>query len=454
MSAQARPRPHGDVTTAPGLLPLATTLAAVALGALAAYSPKTALEALLAVALLVLAVWRLDFAVALFVVLAFPEHLPGSLGVGATLAKPVGAMISLAWVGTVATRRGRVPLLARDRPLLFWATVAFVALGALSALWATSSGTTFSDLGRLVQVIVLMLVAYTAAATRPGFRVVLGGYLLASAVTSLFSIATGAYSQAGRLAGLFDPNYFAASLIPAILVALFLLLAPGERRVRRLAGAVAAVDLLAFVLTQSRGGLIGLGVALVAAVAVAGRVRPRVLALVLVIFAVGLGYYFVAPPSHVASTSSSGRSGEWRIALRMFGRSPLSGVGLGNFGVVEPTYSTQNLDLTRVRYVVNDQQRAHNTYLEVAAEEGVAGVLLLLTVFCASIGYAGRSLAALARARDALEPAARGLIAGAIGMFVAYCFLSAQWEKQLWLVIALLAAVPALVPPGGEGETG
>ena len=105
----------------------------------------------------------------------------------------------------------------------------------------------------------------------------------------------------------------------------------------------------------------------------------------------------------------------------MFGRSPLSGVGLGNFGVVEPTYSTQNLDLTRVRYVVNDQQRAHNTYLEVAAEEGIAGVLLLLTVLCASIGYAGRSLAALPRARDALEPAARGLIAGAIGMFVACC---------------------------------
>jgi O-antigen ligase len=294
-----------------------------------------------------------------------------------------------------------------------------------------------------------MLVAYTAAATRPGFRVVLGGYLLASAITSLFSIATGSYSQAGRLAGVFDPNYFAAALIPALLVALFLLLSPGERRVRVLAGAVAAIDLLAFVLTQSRGGLVGLGVALVAAVAVAGRTRPRVLALVLVIFAVGLGFYVVAPPSHVASTSSSGRSGEWRIALRMFGRSPLNGVGLGNFGVDEPSYSTQNLDLTRVRYVVNDQQRAHNTYLEVSAEEGIVGLLLFLTVVCAAIRYAGRSLGALARARDALEPAARGLIAGSIGMFVAYCFISAQWEKQPWLVLALLAAVPALV----RGET-
>jgi hypothetical protein len=29
-------------------------------------------------------------------------------------------------------------------------------------------------------------------------------------------------------------------------------------------------------------------------------------------------------------------------------------------------------------------------------------------------------------------------------MFAAYVFLSAQWEKQLWLVLGLLAAVSAL----------
>jgi O-antigen ligase len=422
-------------------------LAAVALGAVAAYSPKTAVEALLGLAVIVLAIWRLDFAVALFVVLTFPEHLPGSLGVGATLAKPVGAILALTWVGTVAVRRGWVPHLVRDCPLLFWASTGFVALGALSALWATSSGATFTDLSRLAQVIVLMLVTYTAAATRTGFRLILGAYLAASALTSLYAIGTGAYSQAGRLAGLFDPNYFAASLIPALLVALFLVLAPGSRRARLAAGAVAAVDLLAFVLTQSRGGLVGLAVALVAALVVAGSARPRVLAVVLVLFAVGLGYYTLTPPSHVSSSSSSGRAGEWRIALRIFGQRPLNGVGLGNFGVVEPSYATQNLNLSRVRFVVTDRQRVHNTYLEVAAEEGIVGVLLLLVIFGATLQYAGRSLASLARRRDELEPWVRGLIPGAIGMLTSYFFLSAQWEKQLWLMLALLAAASAASRP-------
>jgi O-antigen ligase len=128
----------------------------------------------------------------------------------------------------------------------------------------------------------------------------------------------------------------------------------------------------------------------------------------------------------------------------MFDNHPLRGVGLGNFGVVEPSYATQTMNLERVRFVVTFRQRVHNTYLEVAAELGVAGVLLFVAVLGIALRYAGRGVAALARAGDALEPWVRGLIAGALGMFTAYFFLSAQWEKQLWLVLALLAAVPAL----------
>ena len=52
-------------------------------------------------------------------------------------------------------------------------------------------------------------------------------------------------------------------------------------------------------------------------------------------------------------------------------------------------------------------------------------------------------LPALASSADNLEFYARGLVAGAIGMFVAYFFLSGQYEKQLWLVLGLLAAVSA-----------
>jgi hypothetical protein len=37
-------------------------------------------------------------------------------------------------------------------------------------------------------------------------------------------------------------------------------------------------------------------------------------------------------------------------------------------------------------------------------------------------------------------------------MFSAYVFISAQWEKQLWLVFGLLAVVPALARRRGADE--
>jgi O-antigen ligase len=208
------------------------------------------------------------------------------------------------------------------------------------------------------------------------------------------------------------------------------------------------VDVVAFALTQSRGGIIGLAVALLAAVALAGNARPRVVVAVFVAFALGIGYYFEAAPTHLRgsfstslSSASSGRSDEWRIALRMFSNHPLSGVGLGNYVVVEPSYATQTFNVTHVRYVATDRLVAHSTYLEVAAELGLGGVALLIAIFSIAAIRGGRGLAMRARSPDELHFYARGLLAGALGMFVAYIFLSAEYEKDLWLVLGLLAAI-------------
>jgi O-antigen ligase len=447
VSAQARLRPVGAVEVAAGIPIGAAAVSGLVLGAVAAFSPKTALEALLAAALFVAAMYRLDLGVATFVVLTFPEHLPGAFGAEVTLAKPVGVVIALAWVAKVASRRAALPLLPRDCPVLFWTALGFLVFAATSVLWAQDSTQTLYVLGRLAQVVLLAVIGFTAAGTRSGFRTIVWGYLVASAVTSVYTVGTGAYGANGRLGGLFDPNYFAAILVPAIAVALFLIVSDPRRRNRAILAGVLVIDLAAFALTQSRGGLVGLAVALVASVLVAGRLRPRVLVLVLVLVAGGLGYYAIDRPAHVLSSTSNGRAGEWHVALRMFDNHPFTGVGLGNFVVVEPSYADQNLNLDRVGLIVNQPHRTHNTYLEVAAELGVVGVLLFLGVIGAALRPALRGIARMAARADTLEAPARGLVAGAIGMFAAYIFISAQWEKQLWLVFALLAAVGALGRP-------
>lgn len=426
---------------------------AAVLGAVAVYSPRQAVLVLLAVAFVAVAMLRLPLAIAAFIVLTFPAHLPGSLGAGATLAKPVGALLVLAWGAAALTRRVALPLLPQGRPLFFSVIVGLLLFGSVSVLWATDSSQTRAALGRLLLNAALLLVTYTAASRRSGFRTIVHGYLLASVVVSGYSLASGHYIASGRLGGLFDPNYFAAELVPAIVIAVFLFATARSTRARWMFALVAGFDLAAFALTQSRGGIVGLAVGLVAAVAVAGRARPRILALVLVLAAVGLGYYFGYKPAHVFQGSSraglsgatSGRLDEWRVALRIFAGHPIGGVGLGNYQVVEPSYATQTLNLSSVRQIVTDRLVVHNTYLQIAAELGLVGLFLFLALLVVPLRLAGRTLARLDRALGEVEFHARGLLAGAVGMLVAYVFLSAEFEKPLWLVLALLASVPALV---------
>lgn len=435
--------------------------AAALLGTVAVYSPKYAVYALFAAAFVGLAITRLPLAVAVFVLLTFPAHLPGTLGAGQTLAKPIGALIALAWCGAVLTRRGNLPLLPRERPILFSAIVGLLLFGAVSVLWAPDSGETRYVLERLFQVAALLVVTYSAASTRAGFRTLVYSYLIASAATSLYTVTSGSYnSLSGRLAGVIEPDYFASSLIPAIVIACFLFVTVSSSRGRWLCAAVVVADVPAFVQTQSRGAIVGLVIGFVAAVVFAGRARPRMLALVCVLLAGGLSYYLAYRPAHVfqsssrggLSATSSGRLDEWRVALHIFEGHPVGGVGLGNYQTVEPSYATQIFDLNFVTYIVNDRLVAHNTYLQIAAELGLVGLSLFLAILVLPLRLAGRALAGLARQADDLEFHVRGMVAGVVGLIFAYVFLTAQVEKPLWFLLALLTSAPALLRDGAGDQ--
>jgi O-antigen ligase len=176
--------------------------------------------------------------------------------------------------------------------------------------------------------------------------------------------------------------------------------------------------------------------------------------IVLALAAAGLGYYFGYKPAHVLggdttrgglNGATSGRLDLWRIALLIFKGHPLGGVGLGNFQVVEPSYATQTLNLTMVRQIVQEQLVVHNTYLQMAADLGLIGVGLFLAILALPLRLAGRALRKLELENHELEFYVRGLLAGTVGMLIAYAFLSAEFEKPLWLLLGLLASVPALL---------
>jgi O-antigen ligase len=427
-----------------------SALVALAFGVLAVESPKYAIGGMVALALVVVALRSLPAGVAVFTVLTFPQDLPGALQAGATVAKPLGALIAVAWAATIVRDRDS-RLLPRDHPLLAYAAIAFVVWAVASLAWAQDQGATWYEVSRLFQVVLLFFVVYTAAASRKGFDLIAAAYLVGALLTAVYSMATGSYVQ-GRLSGIFDPNYFAAELIGAIFIAGFLMAGARRLRVRLVLLALLVFYLVAFVLTQSRGGMFGLAVGLLAAVFFAGRERARAIVAATLIVAAALAFYFeFASPTFrqrvtdISASGSSGRSDEWAIALRIIDKHPLVGVGLGNYRVVEPGYSTESINLQFVRQVVQQRLVAHNSYLEVFAELGVVGAALFVAILLASLLTAVGGVWRLERAGLRLsELRARGVVVGATGVLGAYVFLSAQYEKQLWLLMGLLVALPAV----------
>jgi O-antigen ligase len=403
--------------------------------------------------------------VAALTVFVFATFLSQISGIGASLsvAKGAGAALVLAWVYRELVARQRLSLSPGMRAFTFTA-LAFVVWGLLSATWATDPPAAISATSRLAQGPLLVLVVVSIVRTRQALLTICIAFIAGAAMSALAGLAgftnpSQDLAASGRLSGgISDPNYLAAVLVPAIILSLFLALSLTSAAARISVGAAGCLCVIGLFLTQSRGGVIALGVASVGALMAAGPLRRKVLMVMLVVGAFASVYLLlIAPPqsfSHITAFTSNGGTGRtdlWTVAAKTFEKHPLNGIGAGNFVVVEPRYAVDiNSDLPRADLVVQNHEPVHNTYLHVASELGVVG----LTLFMLLIALALR--ACWKRTQEVTSTTTRAigaaLFVGSIGMLVAFIFLTAQYEKQLWLVIAILFAFGAT--PIGAASAG
>jgi O-antigen ligase len=273
---------------------------------------------------------------------------------------------------------------------------------------------------------------------------------------------TGTTAATGRLTGgIGDPNYLAAVLVPAIALALFMFLGTKGWFPRVVLLIASSVCLSALFLTQSRGGIIALAVTVVAAVIFAGPARRNVLAATSVVGAIASVYLLLIAPPHALNRltvfrggGGTGRTDLWAVAANAFESHPFAGIGLGNFTVVEPIYavSTQR-SLPRADLIVTQRQPVHNTYLHIAAELGIVGALLFVGLLVAVLDAVRQGVRSVAGRRDVwLGLTGRGLFVGCLGMLSAFTFLTAQYEKQLWLTLGLLLAYARIARQASEVE--
>jgi O-antigen ligase len=423
---------------------------ALAAGGAAAVAPLQALTATLALGFVGLAFIDLAAGLTAFTLLVFLELIPAVSASGVTPTKVAGAVLVLAAV----RQRGR-RFLAREHPLLWYVGLALAVWAFASTLWAGSVGVAASQAYRLALGFLLVTIVVAAVRERRHVLWLVGAYVVGGLVAAVVGFLTtsadpaGGVSRLGGAAG--DPNELAAVLIPALALVGFALGVVRGTIPRLAVGSLAMTLALAIFLTQSRGGLVALAVTLVAAIVLGGPIRPYLVAITLAVAAAGLTYFVLVAPPEVNErlmhpSGGSGRTELWQVAARAFDDHPVTGVGAGNFPLVAPRYAAETIDLSEPRLIVDDPHVVHNTYLDVLAELGAVGLLLFAAFVLGLLRLAAVAVKGFARTGDQeLELLSRGLLVGTLGMLAAFFFISGQYEKQLWLLLGLGAALESLM---------
>jgi O-antigen ligase len=427
------------------LAPLA--LLPVTLGVAAVASPLIALVATAGVLFVAVAWWDLAAGTALFTVIAFLEALPAVAGTELGAIKIAGVILVAS-----ALRRSGAPFLLKERPALAFAVVFFATWMLCSALWAEDASRAVGDGTRLVLDLALLFVVFAAVRDTRDARLVVWGYLAGAAVSSVLGYFVATYAQASeRLAGgLGQPDFLAAMMVPAIVLSMVELALVRHRAARMLLWSLLALFTVSLFLTQSRGGLVALAVAIVSGTIVGGRIRRYFALLAMAVLAVG-GAYVAAVASQQALDrltspgSGTGRLDLWSIATQMVADHPYLGVGAGNFEIVAPQYASRTLNLPYVHLVVDRPHVAHNTYLGVLAELGIVGLVAFGVVVMTILLLTRRATRLFARiSSPELELVSRGVLVSLLGLLAAFVFLSGQLEKELWLLLGLGVALEAV----------
>lgn len=432
-------------------LPLVAAGGCVLLGGVAVVAPATALALVIGVGFLLVTFRSLPAGVALFTVLIALGDIP-ALQSGVTFVKLAGGVLVAAWLAQVFLRRDDAQSLLRERPFISAAAAGLVVWALASSLWAADQEVAIASALRLGQGVVLLFVVYSALREPKHLRWVLGAYVGGALVAAAFALISLGSTGSDRLGGTnTNPNELAAAFLPAIMVCAFTFL--GERRpVLRWATSVGgSMLLLALLMTGSRGGLVGLAVALVAAVIVAGPSRLKIVAAALVIVGIGVVYYATYAPQDyvdrleaVSNDGGTGRSDLWEVALVIADDRPVTGVGAGNFPVVEARYAVGEVDIARIDLVLDKTKVVHSIYLSLLSELGVVGLSLFL---CLVVGAFASIIQALRRLRGSDWPfqlLVRGFLVGVVAIMTAYTFSTAEYEKQLWLLLGTGLALPAI----------
>jgi O-antigen ligase len=342
-------------------------------------------------------------------------------------------------LATVALGIGLITVSARGsvrRPgiivcLLFAVTVSNV----LTLFWTISLDDTLSTIISYLQLFGMSWLVWEIIRLREEPELLMLAYCAGayvSIVDAILNFMTGVTGFTGRVTGAnLNPNEFGALLAIGIPLAWFLFLTK-HGLYRFVAAAYLPLAVITILLTASRGAFLAGVVAMsVVPLTISRRsLRAWGVAVLMLLLGAGIGAVIVpqnlwdrilTASAEVDAGTFGGRGVIWAAGFEAFQNRPLLGYGSGAF---EPALSTLGVSRT---------EAPHNVFVAVVVEQGIVGLVILVTLLCAC----GWLIVGL-------PPPLRSVWAVASSTWlVGSMSINWQYGKVTWMLFALLAVTSA-----------
>lgn len=361
--------------------------------------------------------------------------------------------------------------------MLLFALVIFA-----SGIWAKEIYYADKALSEVIKASFILVLAASLCASWKSLRQAFMAIVASAAVLSslsLLQVTTGRFADAfgglvelksgtiyGDVAGaraagppVSDPNFYARILLMAIPLAVGLAMTETRPRRKVLYAGAAAVIAAAVLATYSRGAMVTMGV-MAGLLLFAFRAKPKHVAWAAVAAIVG----FILLPDAVArrfltieallpdnntgaqyDSSIGERELLIRTGLKMFDANPLFGVGAGQYGVHYTKYANQ-VGSSWVDYdEPGTEEHPHGLYVEIASENGAAGLAAYgFTILAAFLSLQRARRALLARGDTENAALVVGVAVAIAGYLLASVFLHESHHRYIALYLGFVCAIARL----------
>jgi len=445
------------------LIAAAVLFAAALVGAVAGAKPSLAIGMAIGAAFLITAFAALPVAIAIYCF----EPLGVAIDESSAVVS-AAILLGISWLASLASAdREEEELGWKWSPLMGGAIALLVALALLSSSWAESPATAIETALLYLGAFPLALVVMSAIQTRRDALIVAGGLFVGAcaAAAYAFLVPRENFAEAERLGSTsVDPNELASVLIVGIAFAgAIAVMGRRSPALRVVAIGGASLCLVAIGLTVSRGGLLALAVAFIAAVIFGGRWRGTIAVIGVVVGLCGYYYFTVfAPPEARERLEQAnlgdarildGRTTLWQVGWRIVEDKPVNGVGAGNFEISAKHYLLEPGNLPRSDQIIDTPKVVHNTFLQFLTELGVLGLSLFMFLVVCAFAAAARAARIFRVAGDVdFEALARATLVGLAGLLCASFFISQGLSKHLWFLIGFGPALLVIARRSGGGS--